>query len=66
MFDGDGEGVGREGLSEYPYLLMSMNLWPVDWDIQSERMNTKLDEDNGKSAGNGEWVVSKFSAVFKQ
>ena len=38
----------REGLSEYPYLLILMKLWPGGWKNQSERMNMKVDEDYGK------------------
>ena len=30
LFDEDKEGVGREVLSEYPYLSMLMNIWPGD------------------------------------
>ena len=45
------EGVGREILSEYPYLLMLTKLWPRDCNNQSERMNIKVVYDNGKAAG---------------
>ena len=31
LFDKDEEGVVREVFSEYPYLLMLMNIWPGDW-----------------------------------
>ena len=38
-------------MSEYPFLLMSMELWHGDWKSRLERMNMKVDVDNGKSAG---------------
>ena len=31
LFGKDEEGVGEEGLSEYPYLLMLMKLRPGNW-----------------------------------
>ena len=37
-----------EGLSEYPYLLILMKLWPGYWKNHLERINMKVDEDNGK------------------
>ena len=60
MFGKDDKGVGREGLSEYPYLLMLMKLWPGDCENQFKRMNMKVDEDNGKSLGmvNGRYQKS--------
>ena len=42
------EGVGREVLSEYNYLLMLINIWPGDWNNRPERINIKLDKENGK------------------
>ena len=51
FFDEYEQGIVREGLSEYPYLLMSMKLFPGGCKNQLERMNMKLDEDNGKAAG---------------
>ena len=45
------KGVVSEVLSEYPYLIMLMKLWPGDWKNQLERTNMKLDEENDKSAG---------------
>ena len=47
----DKEGVGREGLSEYPYLLILMKVWIGGWNNQSKSMNMKVDEDNGKYLG---------------
>ena len=44
------EGVVREGSSEFPYLLMFIDLWTGDLMNQLKRMNMKLDEDNGKSS----------------
>ena len=43
LFDKDEKGVGREGLSEYPYLLMSMKIWYGDWNDHLKRMNMKVD-----------------------
>ena len=51
LFGKDKEGVGREGLSEYPYLLMLIKLWLGGGNNQSKRMNMKLDEENCKSLG---------------
>ena len=45
------EGVVREVLSEYPYLLMKMTLWYEYWKNQLERMNMKADEENGQDVG---------------
>ena len=64
LFDEDEERVGREVLSEYPYLLISMKVWPGYWKNQLERMNMKVDEENGKAAGmvNGRYrKVRRFS-----
>ena len=51
------EGVGREVLIEYPYLLITMKLWTGDWDNQLKRMNMKVEKDNGKALGmvNGQY-----------
>ena len=35
-------------MKELPYLLMIMKLWPGDWEDQLDRMNKKVDEDNGR------------------
>ena len=48
LFDKYEKGVSREGLSEYPYLLMSMNLCPGDFKNQLKRRNMNMDEDNGE------------------
>ena len=39
------------GLSEYPYLLILINLCPGDWYNRPERINTRVDEENGKYVG---------------
>ena len=38
-----------EVLSEYPYLLILMNIWPGNWNNQLERTNINVDGDNGKA-----------------
>ena len=50
-FGEDKEGVGREGLSEYPYLLILMEIWHRDWKNHLKRTYMKVDEDNGKTVG---------------
>ena len=47
-FDKDKKGLGREGSSEFPYLLMLSKRWPDYWKTQLKRMNHKLGTDNGK------------------
>ena len=49
LFGEDQEGVVREGLSEYPYLLMLINIFPGYWKNQLEMMNMNMGEENGKS-----------------
>ena len=49
VFEQKEEGVGREGSSEFPYLLMLIKLWTGNWKTQLKSMNQKLDEENGKS-----------------
>ena len=44
FFDKDEKGVGREGSSEFPYLLMLIKLWPKDWNNQLKGINKKVDE----------------------
>ena len=64
MFDQDEEGGVREGLNNYHYLLMLMKIWPGDWKNQLERINLKVDEDNGKAVGmvnGGTRKVQRFS-----
>ena len=66
LFDKDEKGVGREGSSEFPYLLMLMKLWHVDWKTKSKRVNLKVDEDNGNQMGIGNiWYrkVCHFQAM---
>ena len=53
LFDEDEKGVGREGSSEFPYLLMLIKLWPGDCKTQMERIDLNLNEDNGKATGTG-------------
>ena len=50
FFEKDEEVVVREGLIEYPCLIMFTKIWPGDWNNQLERTNTKVDKDNGKAA----------------
>ena len=47
------KGVGREGSSEFSYLIMLIKLWPGNWKTQLKRMNHNVDEDNGKELGKG-------------
>ena len=35
----DEKGVGREGSSDFPYLLMLIKLWPGNCKTQLKRMN---------------------------
>ena len=42
------EGVVRDGSSEFPCLLMLMNICTVNWKTQFKRMNQKVDEYNWK------------------
>ena len=42
LFGKDEEGVVREGLSEYKYLLILINIWPGEWKNQLEMMNIKV------------------------
>ena len=53
FFDHDEEGVVRDGSSEFPYILMLIQLCPGNGIIQLKRMNQKVDEDNGKALGKG-------------
>ena len=49
FFNKGEEGVVREGSSEFPYLLILINLWPGGWISQLKRMNQKVDEENGEN-----------------
>ena len=51
MLGKDKKGVGREGLSEYNYLLILLRLWPGDWKNHLEVMNIIMYEDNDKDTG---------------
>ena len=53
FFDKDDEGVVKERSSEFPYLLILIKLWPVNWNTQLKRTNQKVDEDNGKALVKG-------------
>ena len=53
IFNEDEEGVVREGSSEFPYLLILINIWPGDFISQLKRMNRKADEDDGKALNKG-------------
>ena len=48
LFDEESEGCVGEYVKELPYLLMIMKLWSGDWEEHLHRMNTKVDEDNGR------------------
>ena len=61
--DEGGGGEGRCVLSEYNYLLMLMNLWPGDWDNQSEMMNMRVDEDNMRAIGTEKGRIRKFQRL---
>ena len=43
LFGKDEKGVGREGSSEFPYLLMLIKLWPGNWKTQLKRENNNVD-----------------------
>ena len=43
LFEEDEKGVGREGSSEFPYLLMSIKLCTGYCNTQLKRMNQKVD-----------------------
>ena len=40
-------------MSGYNYLLMLMKICPRDWENKLERMNMRVDEDNGRVVGMG-------------
>ena len=42
FFDEDERGVGREGSSEFPYLLILIKIWPGDWNNNLKRKNQKV------------------------
>ena len=60
IFDKVEEGVVGEGLSEYLYLLIFMNLRPGHLKNQLESINIKVDKDNGKSVGMVKGRARKF------
>ena len=65
LFDKYEKGVGREGSSEFPYLLILFKLNNGDCKTQLKRMTLKADDDNGKSMGigNGRYrKVCRFSS----
>ena len=53
VFDQDGEGVVREGSSEFPYLIILIKLWPGYWMNRLKMMNQKVNEYNGKALNKG-------------
>ena len=53
FFNEDEGGKVREGLNEYTYLIMLTKLWTKYWDNKLERMNTRVDEENGRAVGMG-------------
>ena len=59
-FEEDKRGVGREGSSEFPYLLSLIKLWPGYWKTQLKRINQKVDKENGKALGIGNGQYQKF------
>ena len=44
LFDEDKKGVGIEGSSEFPYLLISIKLCTGDWKTRLKRVDQKVDE----------------------
>ena len=42
------EGGEIKSLSDYPCLLMFIELWPVELGKHLERMSIRVDEDNGR------------------
>ena len=64
LFDKDEKGVGREGSSEFSYLIILIKLWPGNWDTQLKIMNQKVDE-KWESIGKREWTVLKILLVFQ-
>ena len=51
FFDDDDQGVVKEVLIEYTYLLMLIHIWPVYWKNQLESINVKVYQENGKYFG---------------
>ena len=47
-------------MSEYPYLLVSMKIWTGYSDNQLERMNMRVDDDNGIAMIMGKLRIRKF------
>ena len=65
FFTKTGRGVVIEGLRQYPYLMMVMNIWTGNQKNQLININIRVDKDNGKSVGkvNGQaWKVCWFSS----
>ena len=44
LFDEDEKGLGREGSSEFPYLIMLIEICPGYWKTQLKRINLNMDE----------------------
>ena len=51
LFDEDEKRLGREGSSEFTYLLMLIRICPGNWKTQLNRMNEKANEYNVKASG---------------
>ena len=60
LFDEDEKWICREGSSEFQYLLMLIKIWPGSWKTQLNKMNYKLDEENGKVLGKGNGRYQKI------
>ena len=48
----------------FPYLLMLIKVWPGYWEEHPDRINNKVDEDNGRGGNqeNGQfWKLQRFS-----
>ena len=65
LFDKDKKEVGRERSSNFPNLLMLIEIWTGDLMTKLKRMNQKGDEKNGKSMGIGNVQYRKF-VIFQQ
>ena len=60
FFDEDEKGVGREGSSEFTYLLMLINILPGNWKTQLKSINHKVDEGSEKALGKGDVRYRNF------
>ena len=53
LFHEERGGYVGNDVKYFPYLLILIKLWPRHWEDQINRMNKKVDEDNGR--GDPEW-----------